>query len=80
MSKDWAQEYRRQAQECLAVARTVSKLEARASLEALAQVFFRLANQQDEATPPAGAAGEAQPIVQQQQQPQPGQEGDGDKE
>jgi hypothetical protein len=71
-----AQEYRRQAQECLAVARTVSNLQARASLEAMAQVLCRLAVQQDRATPPTEAPSESRPVTQQQQQPQSEEDGD----
>ena len=65
-------EYRRRANECLAVARTVSNPQGRASLEALAQMWFRLADEQDPPTtqtlPSEGA--DSRPVIQ-QQQPQP---------
>jgi hypothetical protein len=76
MSKALAQEYRRQAQECLAVARTVSNPQARASLEAMAQTWFRLADQHDRAIPPTEPADESQAVLQQQQQPQSEEDGD----
>jgi hypothetical protein len=72
VTSERADEYRRLARECVAAARTVSDVQTRASLEAMAQVWFRLADEQE----PQGArsrneAGESQPVVQQQQQPQP---------
>jgi hypothetical protein len=76
MSKDRAQEYRRQAEECLTVARTVSNLQGRASLEAMAQMWFRLADHLDRATRPTEAAAESRPVVQQQEQPQPEDDSD----
>ena len=80
MSKERAQEYRRQAQECLAVARTVSNPQGRASLETLAQMWFRLADKYDPPkTRTAITQTEPLPAVQ-QQQPQPRQDGDSDKE
>jgi hypothetical protein len=76
MTRIKAEEYRRLAQECLAMAHTVSTEEARASLVAMAQVWHRLADEQDQgadlaqmsAPPPAPEQG--QPVVQQQQQVQ----------
>jgi Holliday junction resolvase-like predicted endonuclease len=72
-----AEEYRRLAQECLAMARTVSTEEARADLMTMAQVWHRLANEQDqrsdlaETPAPPPATEQIQPVVQQQQQVQP---------
>jgi hypothetical protein len=43
-----AEEYRHLAQECLALALTVSTLDARASLVAMAQVWQRLADEQEQ--------------------------------
>jgi hypothetical protein len=45
VTSERAGEYRRQARERLAVARTVVNAQARASLEAMAQVWLRLADQ-----------------------------------
>jgi hypothetical protein len=70
-----AEEYRRLAQQCLAMACTLSNAEARVSALQMAQVWQRLADEQDrspglaERPPPRG--GPMQPIVQQQQQVQP---------
>jgi len=75
-----AQEYRRRANECLAVARTVSNLQGRASLEAIAQMWFRLADKHDPPaarTPAAEGADYARQLIQ-QQQPQPKKPGDKD--
>ena len=72
-----AEEYRRLAQECLAASRTVSTEEARTSLVAMAQVWKRLADEQDQGTDlaevsaPSPAAEPSQPAIQQQQQVQP---------
>jgi hypothetical protein len=70
-----AEEYRRLAQECLATARTVSTEEARANLLAMAQVWQRLADQQDHGSDltkaPAPPLAPEQPAAQQQQQIQP---------
>ena len=63
-------EYRRLAQACLATARTAASEEARSALIQMAQVWLRLADEQDVPPPPI-AADEPQPAVQQQQQPQP---------
>jgi len=65
-----AQEYRRLAQECQAMARSVSTPQARAALLEMAQTWLRLAGQQELAIPPGGIDA-AQPAVQQQQQIQP---------
>jgi hypothetical protein len=51
-----AREYRRLAQECRAMARSVSTEEARAALLEMAQVWLRLAEQQEAAIPPGEAA------------------------
>jgi hypothetical protein len=68
-----AEEYRRLAQECLAMARTVSTEEARDSLRAMTQVWHRLADEQNQGaelaempTPPP-ATEQTQPVQQQQQ-------------
>ena len=72
-----AEEYRRLAQECLAMACTLSNAEARVSALQMAQVWQRLADEQDrnpdlaERPPPRPGGGQIQPIVQQQQQVQP---------
>ena len=72
-----AEEYRRLAQECLAMARAVSREEARANLMVMAQVWQRLADEQDQGTDlsevpmPPPPAEPSQPVVQQQQQVQP---------
>jgi hypothetical protein len=72
-----AQEYRRLAQQCLAMACTLSNAEARVSALQMAQVWQRLADEQDrspdfaERSPPPPGGGQTQPIVQQQQQVQP---------
>jgi hypothetical protein len=65
-----AQEYRRLAQECRTMARSVSTEEARAALLDMAQTWLRLAEEQELAVPPA-AVEPAQPAIQQQQQIQP---------
>jgi hypothetical protein len=76
VTRSKAEEYQRLAQECLAMARTVSTEEARANLVAMAEVWQRLADQQSEGTdlaevsaPPAAEA--PQSVTQQQQQAQP---------
>jgi hypothetical protein len=68
-----AEEYRRLAQQCLAMARTLSSVEARVSALQMAQVWQRLADEQDRnpglvERPPPSPGGPIQPIVQQQQQ------------
>jgi len=72
-----AEEYRRLAQQCLAMACTLSNAEARVSALQMAQVWQRLADEQErnpglaESPPPPPGGGQLQPIVQQQQQVQP---------
>jgi hypothetical protein len=63
-------EYRRLAQECQAMARSVSTEEARTALLEMAQTWLRLADEQEVAIPPGGVEA-AQPVAQQQQQVQP---------
>jgi len=68
-----AQRYRRLAAECLDVANNFPLGEHRDALFQMAQVWQRLANQHQHATPafsPSGI-GEQQPAMQQQQQIQP---------
>jgi hypothetical protein len=70
-----AEEYRRLARECLALARTLSLETARAALIDRAQGWLRLAEEQEHADasinlPPPRAV-EDLPVVQQQQQVQP---------
>ena len=72
-----AERYRRLAQECSEMAHTFPAGERRTSLLEMAQVWQRLADEQDHAsdlaempTPPP-AAEPTRPIVQQQQQTQP---------
>jgi hypothetical protein len=65
-----AQEYRRLAQECRTMARSVSTEEARTALLEMAQTWLRLAEEQEVAIPPGGVEA-AQPVAQQQQQVQP---------
>jgi hypothetical protein len=70
-----AEEYRRLAQQCLAMARSASTEEGRATLLEAAQSWFRLVEEQDhesaniESVPPNSV--EERPVVQQQQQVQP---------
>lgn len=75
MTRIRAEEYRRRAQECLDLARTLSLETARASLIDMAQRWLRLAEEQERhdagLPPPAPAAERPQPVVQQQQQTQP---------
>jgi len=72
-----AQEYRRLAQQCRAMASTLSNAQARLSALQMAQVWQRLADEQDrqpdlvDRPPPAPAPGQIQPVAQQQQQVQP---------
>jgi hypothetical protein len=72
-----AEEYRRLAEECLTTARTVTTEEARDALIERAELWFRLAKEQDHesadihGSAPPTAAGESQPVAQQQQQVQP---------
>jgi hypothetical protein len=67
-------EYRRLAQECLATAREIANEEKRTSLIHMAQVWLRLAEEQD--APPPTATNESQAVVQQQQQAQPKKDGE----
>ena len=64
-----AEEYRRLAQECIALALTVSTLDARASLVAMAQVW-----QREFGPIAAPTTADAQAVAQQQQQVQPDDE------
>jgi hypothetical protein len=72
-----AEEYRRLAQQCHAMACTLSNAEARVSALQMAQVWERLADEQDrnpdraERPPPPPGGAQIQPVVQQQQQVQP---------
>ena len=73
MTRSQAQEYRKLARECRRLARTVSTEDGRTHLNAMAEVWERLADQQEqgsdlsEAPAPASPASEA-PVIQQQQQ------------
>ena len=83
MTRSKAQEYRELARECRRLARTVSTDDSRSHLAAMAEVWERLADQQElgsdlseaPARPP-GATGE--PVVQQQQQQVQPKDGDKD--
>ena len=72
-----AEKYRRLAQQCRAMASTLSSAQARVSALQMAQVWQRLADEQDrhpglaDRPPPPPGAGQIQPVVQQQQQVQP---------
>jgi hypothetical protein len=90
VASDRAAEYRRLAQECVNLARTVSTGETRDQFMLMAQVWLRLAEEQEprlvdgpDVGPPPQASGEAPPAVQQQQvqqqqqQPQPKDDADG---
>jgi len=76
VTRSKAQQYRELARECRKLAGTVSTDEGRAHLIAMAEVWERLAAQQEqgsdlsEATAPP-SPGSEQPVVQQQQQVQP---------
>jgi hypothetical protein len=59
-----AEEYRRRAQECLELARSISLETARQTLIDMAQSWLRLAQEQEASEP----LGEAEPRPQQQQQ------------
>jgi hypothetical protein len=68
-----AQEYRELARACRTLARTVSTEDGRSHLAAMAEVWERLADQQEQGSDlseaparPSGAT--AEPVVQQQQQ------------
>jgi hypothetical protein len=69
MTRTRAEEYRRLAEECLAAVRMVSTEEARAALIERAELWFRLAKEQDDESAVEGS--ESQPAAQQQQQVQP---------
>jgi hypothetical protein len=74
-----ADEYRRLAEECLAMAHTTSTEEARRALLEMARVWTRLADEQDTAFLP-NVTDQPQPVVQQQQQQQVQPKKDGDSE
>jgi hypothetical protein len=67
VARERADEYRRLANECLAMARTVTRPEARDSLIEMARIWFRLAEEQDAASVPLGVPDQSQPAMQQQQ-------------
>jgi hypothetical protein len=74
VTRSRAEAYRRLAQECRATARNVSTEEGRANLLAMAQVWERLADEQDQGSDLTEAPTPQpteQPAVQQQQQIQP---------
>lgn len=73
VTRSKAQEYRELARECRKLAGTVSTDEGRAHLIAMAEVWERLADQQEQGSDlsKATAPGSEQPVVQQQQQVQP---------
>jgi hypothetical protein len=79
VTRERATEYRRLADECLALARTVATPNACDALIAMAEVWFRLAEQQDTGSMPVEAPDQSQPAMQQQQQIQPNNKKD-DKE
>jgi hypothetical protein len=66
--------YRRLAAECLHALNNVSRGDHRDALLQMAQVWQRLADQCDEATPPVSQPAAPQPTMQQQQQVQPDDE------
>jgi hypothetical protein len=71
---DRAEEYRHLAQECMAAARSASTEEARSALFEAARSWFRLAEEQDNASANIDfvplISGEERPVAQQQQQQQ----------
>jgi hypothetical protein len=76
MTRARAEEYRRLAQECLTAARIVTTKEARTALIERAELWLRLAEEQDGETaqvepPILPNPIEDRPVVQQQQQVQP---------
>ena len=78
-----AERYRRLAQECLEMARIFPAGERRTTLLEMAQVWQRLADEQDHATDlgeltPPPAAEQIRTVVQQQQQQQQAQPKDDD--
>jgi hypothetical protein len=64
-----ADEYRRLARECLELAYTVATERVRLALTEMAQIWTRLADEQDEAFPP-NVTDQSQPVIQPQQQQQ----------
>ena len=70
-----ADEYRRLAHQCLDVARTISNEEGRVTLVQMAEVWLRLAEEQETASSLGGIeqprSTHPSPSVQQQQQTQP---------
>ena len=66
-----AERYRRLAAECLDVANNFPRGDHRDALLQMAQVWQRLADQYDEATPPFSRPAPEQPAMQQHQQTQP---------
>jgi hypothetical protein len=70
MPESPAERYRRLAQECLDVARTLSLRTKRAILIDMAQTWLQMAEEQEAAIPPS-PVDQPQPIMQQQQQVQP---------
>jgi len=75
VASDRAAEYRRLAQECVNLARTVSTEESRDQFMLMAQVWLRLAEEQN-TYPADGPGGEPPRAVQQQQQPRPEDDAD----
>lgn len=76
MTRSKAEDYRELARECRRLAGTVSTEDGRVHLTAMAEVWERLADQQDHgsdlsAAPAPLSPGGEQPVVQQQQQVQP---------
>jgi hypothetical protein len=65
-----ADEYRRLARECLAIANSGVTAKTRASLVAMAEVWSRLADEQKQIFPRPSTVQAPQPVTQQQQQPQ----------
>jgi hypothetical protein len=72
-----ADEFRRQAQDCLAAAVMLKDEEARAILINIAGTWQRLAEQEDSGPPLSAPGGADQPAMQQQQQVQPKDEDKG---
>lgn len=67
-----AEEYRRLARECLALASFSNfTADARSALIEMARVWSRLAHEQGAAMPPIPQSESARPVMQQQQQVQP---------
>jgi hypothetical protein len=72
-----AEEYRRLARECLALATTRMTPEARSALVEMARVWTRLADEQEVSLPPIPQPERPQSVMQQQQQSQPKKKGPG---